>query len=257
MRNFALHLDIEQDMLRGNVKKVITRKYSLRTGKKVLDDLYEKEYDKMGNRTETKYLTVDGELKFKQVSTFSKGHKSGYKNYNVSGNIISEGHFELDANGNITAKFHNGNCKERYQLDNHGRIIAVQYMEIGAIDELEYDDNGLVVKQISRASQGGVFNAMFGGNVNKLTIYKNDEFGNILEFNTYNADTENLMIAQKSTINQQGDVIEMVSLGADGTVYSNSKYKYAYDKKGNWIELYDLNDNDMPYKLTTREILYY
>jgi hypothetical protein len=168
---------------------------------------------------------------------------------------------ELDNKGKIVNRFHDGELLETYKYDLDGNVSYVIHPQVGT-DVYMYDGNGLAVKQLSLSEENPLFSSLlssvFGnGPKKKLTIFINDDWGNIVEMKVYNAETKELLFTQKNVINQQGDEIESIGYNGDGTIYSHVKYLYSYDTMGNWVLKRNLSKEGDIYMEEERDIIYY
>jgi hypothetical protein len=131
--------------------------------------------------------------------------------------------------------------------------MRVSYPNTGSQDIFEYDENGLVIRQLSLSGDY----SLFGGLKKKLTIFKNDHYGNILVMEVRNAESAELLFTQKNEINSQGDEVESIGYNADNSIYSFVQYEYTYDNYNNWITKQTLTSKGHIYQEEQREINYY
>ena len=206
MKNFGIKSDRTLDFLIGDVKSVTNKTFQIKDGIKELNDHSMREYNSDGYRSLSIYFEKSGGLKLRQVSCFDdQGNKIGYTNYNANDLRDSQGKYELDYNGKIVRKFHNGELEESYEYDDKNNITVVHYANTGGRDIYEYDDNGLAIQQLSLSGDNSMFGNLFGGPKKQLTTFVNDRWGNITEMKVYNAETRELLLTQKNTINNHGD----------------------------------------------------
>lgn len=258
MKNFGIKSDRTLDFLIGEVKSVTNKTFDLKDGVKELSDHSTREYNSDGYRSLSIYYEKSGDIRLRQVSRFDdEGNKIGYINYNANDLRDSQGKYELDYEGKIVSKFHNGEHEESYEYDDNDNITEVFYPNTGGRDIYEYDDNGLATQQLSLSGENSLFGNLFGGPKKKLTTFVNDRWGNITEMKVYNAETRELLFTQKNTINNQGDEIESIGYKADGSVHAHVRYEYKYDNNGNWIFKKTLTKEGRVYREQERLITYY
>lgn len=229
MLNFGIKNERILDGLRNNVIECIIYKKREKESRTF--------YDSYGNKLKTIYYK-NGSVNFEQISSFENGLKKGYTNYSSNGVPKESGKYILNNQGQIIEKYHNGELEEKYRYDNSDRIIEVIYSLSGSKNIYEYDENNLAIKLL--AVQEG-FN-LFGGPNKQLTLFVNDELGNILSFKTFNGDTNELLYFQENEINVEGDVIETIGKLPDNSIVDEIKFNYKYDDKGNWIEMETINE---------------
>ena len=138
-----------------------------------------------------------------------------------------------------------------------GKISVVHYSKTGAKELYEYNENGLATQQLGLSGENSLFGNLFGAPNKKLTTFVNDHWGNITEMKVYNAETRELLFAQKNTINKQGDEIESIGYNSDNSVYSHLKYEYKYDTNGNWIIKQTFTEKGLLYREEERIIEYF
>ena len=258
MKNFGIKSDRALDFLIGEVKTTTNKTFDIKDGVRELKDHSTREYHSDGHRCLSLYYEKNGRLKMRQVSKFDEGgNKIGYTNYNENDLRDSYGKYELDYDGRIASKFHNGKMEETYEYDDDDNIIAVHYPNTGGRDIYEYDENGLATQQLSLSGENSLFGNLFGGPKKKLTTFVNDRLGNITEMKVYNAETRELLFTQKNTINNQGDEVESIGYKADGSVHAHVKYEYKYDSNGNWTFKKTLTKDGLVYREQERVITYY
>lgn len=258
MKNFGIKGDTTLDFLNGQVSSVKTVTNDIKDGEAEQTDHSYREYDKKGNRTLSIHYDDNDAVRLKQVSQFdSSGKKIGYVNYDKYDRQDSYGKYQYDYNGKMTAKYHDGTCEEQYEYDGKGNVAQVYYPNTGGRDLYEYDLNNLATKQLSKKGENSLFGSLFGGPKNKLTIFTNDKFGNIIEMKVYDGDTKELLFTQKNTANDKGDEIESIGYNADGSVYSHVKYNYQYDNNDNWILKQTLTKDGKVYRENKRQIKYH
>jgi hypothetical protein len=258
MKNFGIKTDRANDYLVGKVKSVTIKIFDIKEGIKELNYHSMNEYNFDGHRCLSLYYKKSGGLRLRQVFRFDNdGNKIGYTNYNTNGLRDGQGIYELDNEGKIVNKFHDGEHLECYEYDDNDNITEVFYNNTGDRDIYEYDNNGLVIKQLSLSGESSMFGNIFGGPKKKLTTYVNDRWGNIIEMKVYNAETRELLFTQKNTINNQGDEIESIGYKADGLVHAHMKYEYIYDNNGNWILQKTTTKDGRVYNEHEREITYH
>jgi len=249
MINIGIKIEKTLDLLREDVKSVIYFK----NGKKESQCFY----NKNGDRTLRLIFDKNESISLKQVTTFQGEIKTGFINYDEYDNRIGVGHNELNYNGQIISKFYNGECEEEYQYDEFGHLKVTHYPNTRANVIYEYDSNDLVIKQISINEENSIIDSLFGGPNKKLTIFENDEYGNIIVMKVYNPVSAQLLFTQNNKINAQGDEIESINLNADGSVQSKMYYNYDYDYKDNWIAKRDLDEKGNIIREEKRQILYF
>lgn len=258
MKNFGIKSELELNFLRGKVKSVDLKLFNVKDGQKALQDHRYLEFDTQGNKIKL-HSYNNGILIMVHETTYSNsGNKIGYTNYDKNGIVKSRGKFELDFQNNIKAKYHNGVLEEEFEYDEYGNIKLVHYLSTGSENYYEYDDKGLAIKQISISGEKSVFSSSFGGSAKKITIFQNDEFGNIIKMKVYDYDTQSLLFIQENKINQLGDEIENIGYSGDGTtVILIKKYQYEYDNNGNWISQTTINEKEEIINEINRIIEYY
>lgn len=222
MLNFGIKNERSLDGLRNKVIECTNYKNGEKESKTF--------YNSNGIKLKTIYYT-NGNVDFEQISSFESGFKKGYTNYSSSGVPRESGKYILNNQGQIIEKYHDGQIEEKYRYDNSGRIIEVLYSLTGSKNIYEYDENHLAIKLL--AVQEG-FN-LFGGPNKQLTLFVNDELGNIVSFKTFNGDTNELLYFQENEINAEGDVVETLGKLPDNSIVDEIKFNYKYDDKGNWI----------------------
>lgn len=258
MKNFGIKADRALDFLIGEVKSVTNKTFDIKDGVKELNDHSTREYNSDGYRSLSIYYEKSGRLRLRQVSRFDdEGNKIGYTNYNANDLRDSQGKYELDYEGKIVSKFHNGEHEESYEYDDNDNIVEVLYPNTGGRDIYEYDLNGLATQQLSLSGENSMFGNLFGGPKKKLTTFVNDRWGNITEMKVYNAEPRELLFTQKNTINNQGDEIESIGYKVDGSVHAHVKYEYKYDGSGNWTFKKTLTKDGLVYREQERVITYY
>jgi len=258
MKNFGIKSDRTLDFLIGDVKSVTNKTFQIKDGIKELNDHSMREYNSDGYRSLSIYYEKSGGLKLRQVSRFDdQGNKIGYTNYNANDLRDSQGKYELDYKGKIVRKFHNGELEESYEYDDNNNITVVLYANTGGRDIYEYDDNGLAIQQLSLSGENSMFGNLFGGPKKQLTTFVNDRWGNITEMKVYNAETRELLLTQKNTINNHGDEIEIIGYKADSSIPAHVKYEYKYDNNGNWTFKKTLKNDGFVYREEERVITYH
>ena len=258
MKNFGIKSDRALDFLIGEVKSVTNKTFDIKDGVKEFNDHYMKEYNSDGCRILSIYYEKSGSLRFRQISRFDdEGYIIGYTNYNADDLRVSQGKYEIDYEGKIINKFHNGEHEESYEYDDNENIIEVYYPNTGGREIYEYDDNGLAIQQLSLSGENSMFGSLFGGPKKKLTTFVNDRWGNITEMKVYNEETRELLLTQKSTINNYGDEIESIYYKADGSVHVHVKYEHKYDSNGNWTYKKHLTKDGLVYREQERIITYH
>lgn len=254
MRDFAIKKDTTLDLLKGKIAKVESFTFEIKNFKSERSEHSYREYNDKGSRTLSIHYDNDDKIYLKQVSLYNENEdKIGFINYDENDNQNSSGKYELSNNGNIIAKYFNDECEEEYKYDNFGNIIEVYYPDINSKDLNEYDLNNFLVSQLSII--GG--NPLLGGPKNKLTLLKNDKFGNMLEMNVYDKDNNQHLFKQINTYNDKGDIIETINYNADNSIYSHVKYNYQYDSNDNWLLMQTLTKNGEIYREEKRIISYY
>jgi len=223
------------------------------TNERILDGLREKvlestNYKKGEKESKTFYKNDGYKLKtiyykkgivdFEKIFSFENGFPKSYTNYSSNGVPTGNGKYILNNQGQIMEKYHNGEIEEKYSYDNSGRINEVLYPQSNSKNIYEYDENNLVIKLLA-VEEG--FN-LFGGPSKQLTLYVNDELGNILSFKTFDGDTNELLYFQENKINAEGDVVETIGKLPDNSIVDEIKFNYQYDDKGNWIEMETINE---------------
>lgn len=249
MINFGIKIEKILDYLREDVKMAKT----IENGKKK----YQSFYNENGEITLRYIYDKDESLRIKQVSTFQSGIKTGYINYDKYDNRQSVGQFEYDASGNMVARYHDGKLEEWYELNEKGLIVTVNFPTTHSKDTYEYDENNMAIRQVSIQGANSLFSGMPGAIKNKLTTFRNDRFGNIVEMKIFNYDTKEQLFSKLNKFNEKGDEIESRGLYPNGTIYSITRNEYEYDKKNNWINRrqFDKDGNLMNY--VNREINYF
>ncbi|HOX77018.1 MAG TPA: hypothetical protein PLW31_03175 [Bacteroidales bacterium] len=249
MINFGIKKDSTHDLLRQDVKSVI----NYEDDKKVAQSFY----DEIGNRILKYYFNEDDSIRLKQETTFQGGLKTGYINYDKYDNRTSFGQYIYDHSSKTFSKYHNNELEEEYHYDHLGRIIEVFYPNTGAKEFYEYDSSNLAISQLSIPGKISLFGSSNARPNKKLTIFENDQFGNIVRMKVLDAESKQILFIQNNKINLQGDEIESIGLNGDGSVYSKIYYDYKYDEKNNWIlkRTYDKNGNVVNEE--KRQILYY
>lgn len=258
MKNFGIKSDRALDFLVGEVKSTTNKTFDIKDGVKELKDHLKREYNLDGHRSLSLYYEKNGRLRMRQVSKFDEdGNKIGYTNYNENDLRDSYGKYELNYDGNIVRKFHDGEHEESYEYDDNNNITKVLYPNTGGRDIYEYDDNGLATQQLSLSGENSMFGNLFSGPKKKLTTFVNDRWGNIIEMKVYNAETKELLFTQKNSINNQGDEIESIGYKADGSIHAHVKYEYKYDDSGNWTFKKTLTKDGLVYREQERVISYH
>jgi len=154
-------------------------------------------------------------------------------------------------------KYYNGELEETYEYDDKDNIVQVNSPITGGRDIFEYDINGLVASQVSLSGENPILISILGGHHNRLTLYTNDKWGNIIEMKVYDYETNQLILIQKNNYNDKGDEIESITQKTDGSVDSHTKYTYEYDRKGNWITKQSYHKHGMIFRKQQRTISYY
>jgi hypothetical protein len=258
MKNFGIKSDKELDSIIGEVKLVTNKKFEIIDGVKKLSDHSIIEYYSHGYRKNSIYFDKKGAIRIRQVYRFdNSGDKIGYTNYNAAGIIESQGKYELDFEGRIVRRFHNGELEETFKYDEYDNIIEVYYPITGGWDFYDYDENGLVKQQSSLRGENSLPSPFLVGPKKKLITYLNDKWGNIKEAKVFNAETKELLVSQKNSINKQGDEIESIDYQGNGLVRNHIKYEYKYDNIGNWILKKTKTKDGHIYREHERVITYY
>jgi YD repeat-containing protein len=258
MKNFGITSEKALDLLKGDVKTVTIKTYSIKDGKRELMIHSIDEYNHDGYKCLFLDFQTNGMLELRKVFRFDKnGNKIGYINYDASNFRDSYGEYRLDWKGRIVSKSHNGEIEEAYEYNANSQISVVHYPTIGARDIYEYDKNGLAINQLSLRDEGSLFSSYFDEPNKKLTIFENDHWGNIVMMLVYDAETKKLLFTQKNKFNKHGDEIESIEFNEDGSVYGHIKYDYEYDEKGNWIIRRALTKEAHVYEEFIRTIIYY
>lgn len=258
MKNFGIKSERTLDFLVGEVKAVTNKTFQIKDGFKELKDHSMREYNFDGYISLSIYYEKSGGLKLRQVSRFDEdGKKIGYINFNANNLRVSQGKYELDYEGKIISKFHNGEREESYKYDDEDNIIEVLYPNTGGRDIYEYDYNRLAINQLSLSGENSMFGNLLGGPKKKLTTFVNDRWGNITEMKVYNAESGELLFIQKNTINNHGDEIESIGYKSDGSVHAHVKYEYKYDSRSNWTFKKTLTKDGLVYREQERVITYH
>lgn len=258
MKNFGIKSDLALDFLKGDVYTTIVKTFEIKDGVKELSYHSNRVYNKKGDRTLSIEFEKTGEIRIRQVSKFDD-HENivGYNVYNAHDLLVGYGKYEYDSKGRLVSKSHDGMVEETYGYDDEGNIRIVSYPSTGGREIYEYDENGLAIKQLSLRDEDSLFGSLLGGPDKGLTLFENDEWGNIVIMKSYNADTKELLFTQKNKFNSQGDETESIGYNGDGTVHSYVKYEYQYDAKNNWILQRTLTKDGKVYREDIRSIDYY
>jgi YD repeat-containing protein len=258
MKNFGIKSDRTLDFLVGDVKSVINKIFDVKNGVEVLIDHSIKEYNIAGYNTLSYFFNTNGRLRLKQVSLFSHdGNLIGFTNYSEADFIESYAKYEHDDEQRIISKTHNNQIEERYNYDSDGNISRVDYANSGGRDLYNYNKNGFVTEQLSVNAAHSLFDSLSNRPKRKLIKYTNDQFGNILKMEIFNADTDELIFTQTNSINEHGDETESIGYNSDGSIHSFTKFEYTYDNKNNWINQKCLSKEGDIYKLHERVITYH
>ena len=254
MKTFGITLDTTLDFLVGDIKSATSKCYEIKDGVRTLSNHSAREYNKKGQRTRTIYYNTTGEVRLLQDIQFD-GHENsiGYINFK-NGLKDSSGRYDLNSNGRLKSKSHNGETEEIYTYENN--LVQILYPNTGAKDIYECDDNGFAIKQLSLRGEDSIFGSTFGPD-RKLTIFENDKFGNVIDMRVYDAETKELLFMQKNQINSFGNEIESIGYNADGSIYSQVKYNYQYDDFQNWVVKQTLTAEGKIYREEIREITYH
>lgn len=248
MINFGITQESKLDFLRGDVKSVIIYKQDKKDSHSF--------YNEDGHRTLRVHFDEDTSIQLKQKSIFNNGFKAGYINYDKYDNQISSGEFELDYDGNCIAKYHDGELEEQFEYNELNQVSIVFYPNTGARDIYQYDQNGLAIAQLSIQGENSMFGSLFGGPKKKLTLFENDNFGNVLVMKVIDYEQDKLLFSQQNKVNSHGDIIETINLNGDGSLYSEMYFEYEYDLKFNWIVKKILDKNGIALKIEKRSVLY-
>lgn len=242
-------------------------------------------YDERDILIEDNIYRSDGKLSFKTI------YKSDHKNniveedvYNSKGQLKSKTINKYDINGNKIEevisdyeemKFVNGKTKMVYDYNKPKVITKSLYKydkngnKIEMISPNENDENyGLKWSYKFDENNYMIEDATYGLKDKKLKFkftYKRDKRGNVIEENSYDSNNE-LQWTSISKYDKYGNeevrqhkaIKEVDNYKGEpepvGT--TNTKYKYKYDEKGNWIEKIEYV-NYIPKKIIEREIVYY
>ena len=225
-----IHLRI--DLLKFNVQSCAEVTYDVKDDK--VDkrcEASEKLYDTKGNRLVYAYFDSSGERELLQKTTFSEGRKTGFINFDEEDNQIGSRVLKFDEIGRVIAKYYNGELSESYEYHNNNTLLVVSYANAGQ-DIFEYDSSGLVVKQLTISNPNSITRGIFGGfdgaSNQKVTLYKNDKYGNVLKMETFDNDSGKLLFSQQNEINEYGDEIKSIGFNGDGTIYSQMLYEKMY-----------------------------
>jgi hypothetical protein len=222
-----LNFGVKNERILDGIRENVIESTNYKNGQKVSKTCY----DNIGNRLETIYYS-NGIIDFKQIFSQENGFPKSYANYSESGTLKSNGHYTLNNQGQILAKYHDGEMEEKYQYDNLGRINEIIYSNSGAKNIYKYDANNLAIQLLS--VKGGI--NLFGGPKNQLTLFINDKFGNVVSYRTFNSDNNELIYSQENKINLQGDIVETIGKSSDNLVVDEISFNYEYDTKNNWIK---------------------
>jgi hypothetical protein len=139
--------------------------------------------------------------------------------------------------------------KSIFKYDSDGNLISNEYYEKG---------DKLCEKTLFQYNKGKMSKVIYYYPINTLNYiltFRHDKGGNLI------GNTDYFNHKKRSNVNitkydLQGDMIELNQYNVKGTMVGTSlKYKYAYDKMGNWIkEIY--YENNKP-KISERIIKYY
>jgi YD repeat-containing protein len=210
-----LNFGIRNERLLNGLRKKVLECTSYKQGEKENKTFY----DNDGNKLKTIYYK-NGRIDFEQIVSFENGFHKSYKNYSPSGIPKEGGKYILNNQGQIIEIYHNGQIDEKYRYDSYGRITEVLYPLTGGKNIYEYDENDLAIKLLS--IQEGI--NFFGGPSKQLTLFVNDDFGNIISFKTFNGDTNELLYSQNNEINEEGDIVQTIGKLSNNTIVDEIKY---------------------------------
>jgi YD repeat-containing protein len=258
---------LEYDGLKGQVKSVQTKGYSVVTGS-------------LGQIAKGEIIAVEWGFNNTFIKYDEKGNWTEYSSYEPDSSIIRKEIPEYDGKGDAIAQYvyNKGifNHKIVFKNDNKGNIIeSLQYAaytdSLVSKSVYKYDDKGneieayeytstdsLTDKIIRKYDDKGNNIEMYNYNVdNKLNskiITGYDENGQRIERIEYDADS-NMISKTIYKYNEKGFYTDVCVYDANNSLKSKKTYIYKYDSVGNWIEEI-VYDDGVATKIIERQIDY-
>jgi hypothetical protein len=247
---------------------------------------------KVKTLTETKYKAVDAAGEIRKGDTISKYITLFNEKGNTVEISVQESHKPLKK---YIDKYDNkGNMIEEDTYNSEGKLqgkSTYKYDDKGKnIENSVYDSiSRLLNRYTSKFDKKGEMIERYVYNSDTISyvykdIFKYDEYGNRIEYITYNPDNS-LFSKDINKFDDDGNCIELSTYDPDGSLFSKESYKYnenrnttenisysysktrdvlvskttykyKYDKTGNWIKVTEFEDG-IAKDITEREITYY
>lgn len=185
---------------------------------------------------ESNYEAIEnfGKIVKGELSDF--GHHSKF--FNDKGYLIEENYLGYN------------DVNSTYKYDNKGNLIEAYIYTDGSLSEkktAKYDEKGNRIEE-------NIYNSE--GNLNFKATYKYDKKKNKIEENWYHSDGV-LVLKKTYKYDNNEDLIETIQYKSEDSIPEKYTYKYLqYDAQGNWTERVEY-ENDKPYYINMREIVYY
>lgn len=249
----------DYDKLKGKVQKNQVKTYVLNdTNNKITSD-YLVKYSIDGNWTEWKSFNPDNSKKWLEKPIYNEQgnviSRSDYAYQNSDSVLVRKFKYKNDKQGNIIETFCENSkdsllWKQKFKYDDSGNIIEIQ--NFTTLDSLAW-------RKISKYNQANKIieevKYNFDDKLVSKSIYLYDNSGNNIERRSYD---ENGSFKSQITYSydEQGNYIEVQEYSSEGKLTTKRNYEYDYDTKGNWIKVVKFV-NDIPKKMTKRQIVYY
>jgi hypothetical protein len=192
-------------------------------------------YDEKGNNVEEIYHILDTtHINKNSLDAMRPAEEDYYSAHQAHNNIYEEANYDIykyDEKGNMieddSYNLHDTlTCRKLYKYDEKGNLTDKEDgtlyhdKDLNYKEHFKYDKNGNYVEIDEFNSDGGLYSK---------EIMNYDKWGNCIEFNSYKP---------------------------DGSLDITYKWKYEYDKHGNWIKMIHW-DEEIPDCIVFRQITYW
>lgn len=223
-------------------------------------------------------MNICGEVDFFTETTyniFSNEEETDFET-DEEPSLIAE--FNVNAYGNIAGQKiiipgNSGAIETEYVYnDDNLKTEEIWHNPDGRVEKAvsEYDENGLVVREVSfrdgteivksnffydEKLQLAEIDSIYTNGIRSKQIFKYDEAGRKTE---ELVQTKVEFTSEEKTTyayNDRGDVAESTAYEPDGSVQMTTQYSYEYDHNGNWVSKIEMMD-EMPMRKVVRELRY-
>lgn len=249
----------DYDKLKGKVEKIRVKTYIINDTNNQITSDYLVKYNIDGNWTEWKSFNTDNSKKYLEKPIYNEQgnviSRNDYAYQNSDSILVRKFKYKNDKQGNIIETFCKNSkdsllWKQKFKYDDDGNIIEI--LNFATLDSLawrkisKYNQANRIIEEVK-------YN--FDGNLVSKSIYLYDNSGNNIEIKLYGKN-DSLEAHITYSYDQQGNYIEVQEYSSERKLTTKRSCEYDYDTKGNWIKVVKFI-NDIPEKMTKRQIVYY